>query len=78
MKMIGDPNVALTPREDEVCRLMLKGFSAREIADILSSRTRTVEQHINNVRNKLGAGNRVHMAAHLLIRGVITMTIDDL
>jgi DNA-binding CsgD family transcriptional regulator len=78
MKMIGYPNVVLTRREEEVCRLMLKGFSAREIAGILSSRARTVEQHINNVRNKLGAGNRVHMAAHLLIRGIITITINDL
>lgn len=76
--MIYYPKVALTPREDDVCRLMLKGFSAREIASVLGIASRTVEQHLNNVRNKLSAENRVHMAAHLLVRGIITMTVSDL
>ncbi|WP_171009369.1 helix-turn-helix transcriptional regulator [Sphingomonas sp. 2SG] len=76
--MTNYPSVRLTPREDDVCRLMLKGFSAREIGSILGIARRTVEQHINSVRNKLLAENRVHIAAHLLVRGIITMTTSDL
>jgi DNA-binding CsgD family transcriptional regulator len=76
--MIGFPDVGLTPREEEVCRLILKGFPAKEIASILVMAQRTVDQHVVNVRQKLGAENRVHMAAHLLVRRLITMTVHDL
>ncbi len=39
---------------------------------------RTVNQHVVNVGLKLGSRNRVNMAAHLLVRGLITMTVYDL
>ncbi len=70
--------VTLTPREEQVARLMLKGHSAKEIARLLGNEARTVDQHIVNMKLKLGAGNRAHMVAHLLIRGIITATTNDL
>lgn len=76
--MIEVREVTLTPREQEVCRLILKGFPAKEIARILDIAPRTVDQHTLNIRGRLGAENRAHMAAHLLVRGLITMTVEDL
>jgi len=76
--MIVFPNVRLTPREEQICRLILKGLSAKEVAQNLDMAPRTVDQHCVNVGLKLGSKNRAHMAAHLLVRGLITMTVADL
>ena len=71
-------NVKLTHREEEVCRLTLQGLTAKEVAQRTLSSPRTIDAHVNNVRLKLGASNRSHMAAHLLVRGLITMGARDL
>lgn len=78
MKVNLYPNVRLTSREEEVCRLVIKGLSAAEIGHRLGISARTVEQHCNNVNLKLGSENRAHMVAHLLVRGVIVLTTADL
>lgn len=55
--MTSYPHITLTPREEEVARLVMKGYSAKEIAKGLGSSPRTVEQHIVNMRNRLlGSG----------------------
>lgn len=43
----------LTPREDEVIQLLLKGYSARMIASEIQLSKRTVEHHIERIKEKL-------------------------
>ncbi|WP_288937362.1 helix-turn-helix transcriptional regulator [uncultured Sphingomonas sp.] len=76
--MTSYPHITLTQREEEVARLVMKGYSAKEIAKGLGSSPRTVEQHIVNMRNRLLARDRTHMVAHLLLRGIIIATTSDL
>lgn len=45
----------LTSRELEVARLTLMGYTDKKISIDLKISSRTVEQHITNVKMKLGA-----------------------
>jgi DNA-binding CsgD family transcriptional regulator len=44
----------LTSRESECLKFLVKGFSAKEIAQILNISNRTVEKHLENIRGKTG------------------------
>ncbi|MBS0350889.1 MAG: helix-turn-helix transcriptional regulator [Proteobacteria bacterium] len=44
----------LTPKEYEVLRFYYRGYSMKEIAGFLNVSARTVEDHINNIKRKLG------------------------
>jgi DNA-binding CsgD family transcriptional regulator len=63
-RAIGDGN--LSPREQQVLRLLVKGRSAREIGGELVLGTRTVERHISNIYRKIGAHNRAQATAFAL------------
>ncbi len=55
IKKIDDPVYnSLTPREQEILRLIAEGFSNKEIADMLCISLKTVENHRYNIMNKLG------------------------
>ena len=49
----------LTRREREVLAVAAEGLTAREIADRLGVRERTVTTHLARIYGKLGAGNRL-------------------
>lgn len=51
----------LTPRELEVMRYIIRGFTNRQIAEALSISTRTVEGHRASVFGKLALKNRVEL-----------------
>jgi LuxR family transcriptional regulator, quorum-sensing system regulator BjaR1 len=53
----------LTIREREVLSWSANGKSAWEIGEILNITQRTVEEHLANARQKLGAMNRTHAVA---------------
>jgi LuxR family transcriptional regulator, maltose regulon positive regulatory protein len=53
----------LSPREDEVLRLLASGRSNTEIAEELVLSVRTVERHISNIYEKLGITGRSARAA---------------
>jgi DNA-binding NarL/FixJ family response regulator len=53
----------LTARELEVLRLVARGRSNQEIADELVLSVRTVERHIANIYDKIGASGRAARAA---------------
>ena len=51
----------LTPREQEVCSLILLGLSNREVAEHLKISQRTAEAHRDMVLQKWGARNAVDL-----------------
>jgi DNA-binding NarL/FixJ family response regulator len=48
----------LTPREVEILRLVAKGATNQQIADVLHISVRTVNTHMTNILNKIGVDNR--------------------
>jgi DNA-binding NarL/FixJ family response regulator len=56
----------LTEAEQEVCFLLLKGFSLQEIADLRSTSERTVRQQASIVYKKSKLSGRVQLAAFFL------------
>ncbi len=59
----------LTPREAEVTRATLRGFTSGRVAELLELSVHTVEHHLRNVFEKLGVGSRGELAALLLAGG---------
>jgi DNA-binding CsgD family transcriptional regulator len=51
----------LTPRERQVLRMVADAMSDKEIALGLGIELGTVKHHAYNIRNKVGADNRVGM-----------------
>lgn len=51
----------LSPREQEVCRLLAQGYSHAKAAGQLNISPRTVETHRANIMNKLGLKSRVDL-----------------
>jgi non-specific serine/threonine protein kinase len=54
---------ALTPREQEVARLIADGQTNRDIATQLTIAEQTAERHVANILNKLGFHSRAQVAA---------------
>ncbi len=46
----------LTQKEIELCNMIKRGMTSKEIANLLNISHRTVETHRNNIRKKLGIG----------------------
>jgi LuxR family quorum-sensing system transcriptional regulator SolR len=63
----------LTPRELEVLRWCKDGKSRPEIGDILSISHKTVEFHLCNIMNKLGATNQITAVVIGLQKGLIDL-----
>jgi len=67
----GEPEVPrLTDRETEILRLVAKGLTSRQIADKLVISFRTVQNHTQNVLNKLQLHNRVELARYAIEQGL--------
>ena len=65
------PPPVLTPREHEVLRLLADGHTDRESAAMLCISPRTVEQHITNIVNKLGATSRLNAVLRAAHQGLV-------
>lgn len=61
----------LTPREKEVISLSADGLTSQEIALQLGMSPRTVNQHVDNVADKLGTRNRAHTVAEVIRHGLL-------
>jgi predicted ATPase/DNA-binding SARP family transcriptional activator/DNA-binding CsgD family transcriptional regulator len=59
----GETDDPLTPREREVATLVARGYSNRQIAKDLFLSERTIENHIANIKRKLGRSSRTEIAA---------------
>ena len=57
---------SLSPREEEILRLLAEGMTDREIGEGLTISTRTVESHVSNILRKLDARNRASAARRYL------------
>jgi non-specific serine/threonine protein kinase len=60
----------LTPREQDVLRLLVEGRSDREIGETLFIGTRTVQTHVANLFAKLGVNARAEAAAVAVRQGI--------
>jgi len=65
------PQMALTPREVEVLRLVAKGMANKEIAHQLGTASGTIKMHIQNILAKLDASDRTHAVTIALERGIL-------
>ena len=66
---------ALTPREQEVLRLLAEGLSAKEIADKLFISQKTVENHRTNIMNKLHLHSTVELIRYAAKYGLIDVDL---
>ncbi|HEU5001381.1 MAG TPA: response regulator transcription factor [Actinomycetota bacterium] len=66
-----DPNEPkITDREQEVLRLVAKGYTYREIADQLFLSVKTVQNHVQNILTKLHLHGRYQLMRYALQRGL--------
>jgi DNA-binding CsgD family transcriptional regulator len=69
--------IYLSPREKEVVRLVMKGFSTRGIASVLDISPWTVSTHLRRVFGKLGVNSRAEMVACVLQDSFISSTLNE-
>ena len=65
------PRDVLTPREQEVVKLIAEAHTNKEIAEILKLSEKTVESHRANVLAKLGMRDRVELVRYAIKKGLI-------
>ena len=65
------PVIPLTPREEEVVKLIAEAFTNSQIASILHLSEKTVESHRANVLRKLGMRDRVELVRYAIRRGLV-------
>jgi DNA-binding NarL/FixJ family response regulator len=61
----------LTPREEEVVKLIAEAHTNKEIAEILHLSEKTVESHRANVLQKLGMRDRVELVRYAIRHGLV-------
>ena len=61
---------ALSPRENEVLRLVAKGYTYREIAEKLFISVKTVQNHVQNILSKLQLKRRYELMRYAIERGL--------
>lgn len=65
------PETVLTPREEEVLKLIAEGQSSKEIAKTLSISIKTVEKHRANMLARLGMRDRTELTRYAIRAGLI-------
>ncbi len=61
----------LTPREQEVLKLVAEGYTNKQIAETLIISEKTVERHRANILDKLGMRDRVELTRYAIRHGLI-------
>lgn len=61
----------LTPREEEVVKLVAEAHTNKEIAELLGMAEKTAENHRSNAMRKLGMRDRVELVRYAIRRGLI-------
>ncbi|MFF2097249.1 response regulator [Streptomyces sp. NPDC058202] len=65
------PDQVLTPREEEVLKLVAEGHSSKEIAEMLFISIKTVHRHRANMLHKLGLRDRLELTRYAIRSGLI-------
>lgn len=71
----GDRVTGLSERENDVARLVARGRTNQEICSELYISLGTVKTHLGNIQTRLGARNRVEIAARMWESGVMNRPI---
>jgi DNA-binding NarL/FixJ family response regulator len=61
----------LSPREQEIVKLVAEGYSSKEIADALVIAEKTVERHRANILEKLNMRGRVEVTRYAIRQGLV-------
>lgn len=65
-----DDEPRLTPRENEVLKLVAKGYTYREIGERLFISTKTVQNHVQNILTKLQLKKRYELMRYAIQKGL--------
>ncbi|MDH6226781.1 MULTISPECIES: response regulator [Streptomyces] len=65
------PGQILTPREEEVLKLVAEGHSSKEIAEMLFISVKTVQRHRANLLSKLGLRDRLELTRYAIRAGLV-------
>ncbi|WP_309061087.1 response regulator transcription factor [Streptomyces sp.] len=65
------PEQLLTPREEEVLKLVAEGHSSKEIAELLFISVKTVQRHRENLLHKLGLRDRLDLTRYAIRAGLV-------
>ncbi|HVP01141.1 MAG TPA: response regulator transcription factor [Solirubrobacteraceae bacterium] len=65
------PREPLSPREQEVLKLIAEAHTNRSIGEILHLSEKTVESHRANILRKLGMRDRVELVRYAIRRGLV-------
>lgn len=63
------PPVHLSPREEEILQLLVKGYRYKEVADSFSCSINTVREHLRRIYEKLQVTTSREAVAHYLKGG---------
>jgi two-component system response regulator NreC len=66
-----EPESPLSPREEEVLRLVALGYTNQQAADMLYLSVKTVETYRARLMAKLGLRNRAELVRYALQRGLL-------
>jgi DNA-binding NarL/FixJ family response regulator len=65
------PERLVTPREEEVLKLVAEGHSSKEIAELLFISVKTVQRHRENLLHKLGLRDRLELTRYAIRAGLV-------
>ncbi len=67
----------LSPREEEVLRLVVRGLSNRQISQRLFISENTVQRHLSNIFEKVGVRSRKALLKHLFFDQLLPSLLGD-
>lgn len=71
VRMVHDPVVSLSPREQEILELIVQGHKNTELAEMLSLSVKTVDWHRTNIMRKLGVHNLAELIRYAYDHGLV-------
>jgi len=65
---------SLTPRENEILRMLVKGLTNKEMGRVLGISENTARNHVNSIIEKLQVSDRTEAATTAIQQGLISIT----